>query len=403
MAFFTRKQKLCLTAFGIIYTWILVYCRFHSARDPTSYFFQPEASYRPQHSIARVQESLRFLSSSNASAPPGTSATNHTLCVGIVTTKRPQAQHLNVTVGALLDGLSPDQRASLAVHVLFAHVRPQQHPDYKLPWVSRLADHAFTYKDLRAPVPVLRRLERERKVSEKSLFDYRLLLQSCRTRTNAPWIMALEDDVVAQKHWYERTLQAIETVEQWALQGMVNRWLYIRLFYTEKFLGWNAEDWPVYLGWSLVIIAATGCIGLGARRQARSLRVVLTNPFLAILCLVCVPISILLFFLAGRVTVQPMRPGVHIMNRHGCCSQALLYPRERIPLVIDYLERRQRTFPQPVDSVIERLGNEMNMDRLAISPSQMQHVGASSYKDRQFQLGMHGAQGIWSVGFETDY
>lgn len=91
------------------------------------------------------------------------------------------------------------------------------------------------------------------------------------------------------------------------------------------------------------------------------------------------------------------------MNRHGCCSQALLYPRERIPLVIDYLERRQRTFPQPVDSVIERLGNEMNMDRLAISPSQMQHVGASSYKDRQFQLGMHGAQGIWSVGFETDY
>lgn len=74
-------------------------------------------------------------------------------------------------------------------------------------------------------------------------------------------------------------------------------------------------------------------------------------------------------------------------------------------MVVKYLERRQKTFPQPVHSVIEQLGDEMNMDWLAISPSQMQHVEVNSYKDRDRYKpeGMYPAHGVRSVGCETEY
>lgn len=93
--------------------------------------------------------------------------------------------------------------------------------------------------------------------------------------------------------------------------------------------------------------------------------------------------GIVLYFLAGRVTVQPMRAGVHLMNRFGCCSQALLFPREKVPVLRDYFEYRRTTSPKPVDSVIEALADKAGFDRLAVSLSQMQHVGAFSYKENR--------------------
>lgn len=366
----TRKQKLGLIAFGTIYIWLLVYCRAHSASDPTSFFFQPDQTYQIRHHqyISRAQEAQHILSTTK----PSTANQTLSLCVGIPTVKRPRTQYLNVTIASLLDGLSSDQQSNIAIHVLFAHVRPQQHPDFQLPWVPRLVDRVFTYETLKAPLAVLRRLERERHIVEKARFDYRLLLESC-LRTTASWILMLEDDVLAQRHWYENTLQALDTVGQ-----SKTNWLYLRLFYTDKFLGWNAEDWPGYLGWSLVVVMVIGGLGLTARR-IRCCREILTRSFLAVVCFVCVPLCILLYFLAGRMTVSPFKPGLHVMNHGGCCSQALLFPREHVPLVVKYLEKTSKV---PVDSALENLGGNLAMDRLVVSPSLMQHVGESSYKER---------------------
>lgn len=136
---------------------------------------------------------------------------------------------------------------------------------------------------------------------------------------------------------------------------------------------------------------------------------ILTNTFLAVICLLCVPLLISLYFLAGRATVLPMRPGVHLMNSHGCCSQALLFPREKAPLLINHLKEIQTVRPKPVDSVIEMLADQKGLDRLVISPSQMQHVGAASYKENRqsYDWGgpytVKGAHGVWSMGFEKAY
>lgn len=229
----------------------------------------------------------------------------------------------------------------------------------------------------------------------------------------------LEDDVVAQREWYEHTLRSLRTVmiarEEESHRTIKKNWLYLRLFYTEKFLGWNAEERPTYLVWSLIAVSTPALIGVYARRKVRSLQGTLTNSFLVVVCLVCCPMATILYFLAGRVTVQPLRPGVHVMNRHGCCSQALLFPREKVPLLIDHLHHYLQTtkttskLPRPVDSVIEMFADQGDFDRFAISPSQMQHAGAASYKENRKSFEwegpypVRGAHGVWSMGFEKAY
>lgn len=312
---------------------------------------------------------------STSKAPVSVSANQSvSLCVGIPTVNRPLRQHLNSTIASLLDGLTAGQQSQVAIHVLFAHVRPEQHPDFQHLWVPRLVDQVFTYKTLKAPLSVLRRLERERRIVEKAKADYRLVMESCLLRTTAPWILMLEDDVLAERDWYNHTMRVVDTVSQ-----TKSTWLYLRLFYTDRFMGWNAEDWPRYLSWSLVVVVAIGGVGLTARRAVQCCREILTRQFLTVVCFVCVPLSILLYFLAGRLTVSPIKPGLHVMNHGGCCSQALLFPREHIPTVLKHLDRASRV---PVDSALESLGKSLAMDRLVVSPSLMQHVGESSYKEQ---------------------
>ncbi|GIK02072.1 hypothetical protein Aspvir_006115 [Aspergillus viridinutans] len=417
MFLFNKNQRRLLVYFAVFYSLILIFCHFNSSRDPGSFFFRPEEGYRPHYSVRRILESRHFISRFNQSSAQRkqslqsvtSGGRDPTICAGIVTVKRPIEQNLDTTVGSLLDGLSREQRANIVVHVLFALSNASDHPDYQQPWASNVIDRILTYKNSGADVDKMERWERENMIKDKSLIDYQLSLKSCYEGTKAPWILLLEDDVVAQREWYRHTMRSLETIKHWRSHGKIKDWLYLRLFYTEKFLGWNTEEWPTYLISSLAVISLVALTGVCARRRSRHMQGILTNSFLAVVCLLFVPLLIGLYFLAGRVTVQPMRPGVHLMNSHGCCSQALLFPREKAPLLIDHLEKMQRTRPEPVDSAIEILADQEGLDRWAMSPSQMQHVGAASYKENRKSYGLDGpytvkgAHGVWSMSFEKAY
>ncbi|KAL2868763.1 uncharacterized protein BJX67DRAFT_36626 [Aspergillus lucknowensis] len=417
MILFTRKQRLFLFSFAVFYFFLFIVSRFRSARDPGSYFFRPEEGYRPQYSLQRIDESLEYLRPYNQSFndpahPPRnfTAASDDaTICVGIVTVKRPLRQNIDITVASILDNLSEQERSTISVHVLFALTSPADHPDYTQPWLPNVVDRVLTYDQLDAPIAVLRRLEEKKDVKRKSIIDYYLSLKSCYEDSNAPWIMMLEDDVVAQRAWYNRTLQSLENIQSWRRSGAIKNWLYVRLFYTEKFLGWNSEDWPVYAACSIGIVTMVAVVGFMGRRSLRPTQGLLTNTFIATVCLVCMPLLIVLYFLAGRVTMLPMRQGIHLMNSHGCCSQALVFPRENVPLLLNKMDEARYEHPYAVDSVIERLADATDLDRLVIVPSQMQHVGAASYKenrDRYDLQGPHqvqGAHGVWSMGFEKAF
>ncbi|KAL4884439.1 hypothetical protein BJY04DRAFT_8586 [Aspergillus karnatakaensis] len=417
MIHFTRKQRLFLVSFAIFYFFLFILYRYRSARDPGSYFFQPEEGYRPNYSLRRIDESLEYLRPYNQSfndpAHPTrnfTDASEHaSICVGIVTVKRPIQQNIDTTVASILDNLSEQERSTISVHVLFALTSPADHPDYSQPWLTNVVDRVLTYEQLDGPVGTLHRLEENKDVKRKSIIDYYLSLKSCYDDSQAQWIMMLEDDVVAQRQWYNRTMLSLETIKSWHSTGEIRDWIYVRLFYTEKFLGWNSEEWPVYAAWSIGIITMVAVTGVMGRRSVRPMQGVLTNSFIFVVCTVCVPLLIVFYFLAGRVTMLPMRPGVHLMNSHGCCSQALIFPREGVPPLLDYMYKARFEHPYAVDSVIERMADAHGLDRLAIVPSQMQHVGAASYKenrDRYDLQGPHhvqGAHGVWSMGFENAF
>ncbi|KAK1143454.1 hypothetical protein N8T08_006782 [Aspergillus melleus] len=416
MGFLNKKQRLSLTSFTLFYLLLLIFCHFNSARDPGSAFFQPRVGYRPQYSPQRIEESLQFLSTLNQSAElsaqPARNRSapirNVDVCVGIVTVKRPLHQNFDTTIGSILDNLTSEQRSTLAVQVLFALTNATDHPDYQQPWVPNAIDRVLTYDDFGEHQGSLRRLERTGNIKKKSLIDYRLSLQSCYEDTDASWFVMLEDDVLAHKSWYAQTMESLQRIDEWKRTGLVHDWLYLRLFYTEKFLGWSSEHWPIYLSWSVAAVSLVASMGFYVRRKARASHHILSNLFLAIVCFVCVPLMIGLYFLSGRMTMRPMKPGIHLMNRNGCCSQALVFPRAPIPDLIDRLEEMEDARqPKAVDTVIERMGNDLFYDRLAISPPLMQHVGAASYKEDKKkwkgEYAVRGAHGVWSMEFERAY
>ncbi|KAJ6126714.1 hypothetical protein N7523_002326 [Penicillium sp. IBT 18751x] len=223
---------------------MLLISRSHSIRDPGSFFFKPEVGYRPRYSLKRFEEALRHVSDHSISTSPlqpigslAKTARQVEICIGVITAKRPFQQNLDTTLGSILDNLSKNQRSTISLHVLFAQTNPADHPDYTQPWLSSLADSVLTYEQLEAPMSSITRMERNKDVLRKSLFDYRLTLQWCYEKTDAPWIVILEDDVLAQRDWYEHTMKSLQKIVAWRKHGLIRDWLYLRLFYTEKFLG----------------------------------------------------------------------------------------------------------------------------------------------------------------------
>jgi hypothetical protein len=95
--------------------------------------------------------------------------------------------------------------------ILFiAHTDPNAHPAYSEKWLSAVADTLLLY-DLKAEeFEHIRRLEMEAGLRrEKGLFDYTYLLKACHA-VATPYILMLEDDVVAMDGWYHRTRKALE-------------------------------------------------------------------------------------------------------------------------------------------------------------------------------------------------
>lgn len=408
---FTQGQVKFLVSYLILYLFAILYCRWYFYRDPGSFFFDPEEGYRPLYSLTRVEQARSFikLASNGSITRPGrphghtahATGAGKTLCIGMATVKRPSRQYVDVSLGSLLADLTPDERASIYLNLLFAHTDPKAHPFSEAPWVPAVADNVLTYEKAGYKLPTVRRLEKDKRIEEKSLFDYKFLLRSCYELTDAPWIAILEDDVLAQEGWYGRTMAGLQKIQR-QKKGKGD-WLYLRLFYTEKFMGWNSEEWPVYLFWSLVAVSVPALGGLYLRGKIPSLRNTLSDPFLAVICLVCVPAAIVLYFLAGRVSVQPLHSGVRPMNRYACCSQGLVFPREIVPRLIHGLGQTEQ--PRAVDSAIEAWADREGLQRWALVPSVMQHIGGKTYKKTEKEnprdkFEVSGARGLWNFRFE---
>ena len=398
-------------AFGTLSGWVFIgflflylaairYCSHAYHRDPTSVFFDPERGYGRVYSVERQEQADRFLSNVRFSADSHVLSQSK-VCIGVATVARPGEQYVRGTIGSLLEGLTELQRREIRLTVLVAHTDPVDHPIYGEAWLEAATDDVLLYRVSDEQLEELKTWEKEKDHRHKAIFDYAYLLENC-LHSGASWIAMIEDDTLAMAGWYPKAIDAIDTADaqhRWSSKVSDSEWLYLRLFYTEEFLGWNAEEWPRYVLASVIVISAVA-ISLSGIRACFLPKSISTHAILAI-CLFYTPACILLFFLAGRVSMLPLSPGVHQMPNFGCCAQGFVFSREMAPKVIHRLRMKNSGF---VDMLLEEWADEEHLVRWAVVPSLLQHVGGRSSKGDDFggagKWEKSVAEKIWSFGFE---
>lgn len=215
------------------------------------------------------------------------------------------------------------------------------------------------------------RLEDQQDFSTKAVYDYTYALKRCYD-TRAAWIVIFEDDILLADGWFVKTLQGISDIQR-LFAASRNDWLFLRLFNQERSTGWASsipgQNHETLI--SILIMIPTFLALLLLRHRSASLRRHLDNATLAIICLVAIPTFVVLFFQAGKASLLPPRPGVH-KEAFGCCSQALVFPRDQIPRVRDYLTQRRSG---QIDMMLDELAVQDSLDRYALYPVQAQHIG----------------------------
>ena len=388
-----------LIAFSIPYLAAIHYCNYNFSRDPTSAFFDPSLGYERKYSLLRQQEAETYIQSRNDSVSEDHGTITHPqICVGIATIARDKEQYVRSTIGSLLDGLSPIERGEIYLIVLIAHTTPEKHPIHGEQWLTNVVDTVLTYDVSQKQMADLQTWEREKQYRKKAIFDYTYVLQRCH-ESGFHWVAMVEDDTLAVRGWYPKAIEALETADALHPMSEEREWLYLRMFYTEEFLGWNSEEWMRYLMGSIGFVGMIMMVLMLVKQVF--LEKAITNSVIVVICLICIPACILLYFAAGRLSMQPLSPGVYQMPKFGCCAQGLVFSRSTVPKVIARLAQVREGY---VDEIIEAWANEINLVRWVTIPSLLQHIGGHSSKGDDFgdksKYDMSVAEKIWNFGFE---
>ncbi|KAL8951776.1 MAG: hypothetical protein Q9222_002267 [Ikaeria aurantiellina] len=383
-----------LLVFTLLYLLLIQHCRQTFYRDPTSFFFDPHRGYERIYSGHRQRQAESFIQNANFSFKNASIPLNQnpTMCIGIATVERSGDQYVPRTMGSLLDGLTEEERRQIHTIVLIAHTDPHRHPSYAEPWLHNLASRILLYDtaDMKQ-LEQLKEMEKDKDYRRKAIFDYTYLMKTC-IDSGASWVAMIEDDTLAVSGWYPRTIKALDDAD-----AKSAAWLYLRLFFTEEFFGWNSEYWPQYLLSSFLIVAMVGGILL-LLRQVQHL-VPLANGTILTLTFLCTPACILLYFMAGRLSMRPMDPGVREMPNFGCCAQGLVFSLTSAAQALAKLNEKGFGF---VDMILEEWANEERLTRFATIPSLLQHIGGHSSKGDDIGVGqpLSVAERIFSFGFE---
>lgn len=399
-----------LLAFLAFYCILLIDIHHWGSRDPGSVFFDPETAFERVYSILREQEADEYITHL-AARPLGKSPTkagsNPTFCLGVPTVQRDGARYFKRAMGSLLAGLTDQERKDLYIMPFIVNVDPEEHMAFHEPWLDAVADEVLTYKN--AGNGVLAKLgeamQDDMNNKKKALFDYTHLMRNCAER-NTDWIVLVEDDTVAADGWYKRTFDTTKELER---RSDFKDALYLRLFYNERLLGWNSEEWFTYLIGCIILESAifVGLILVAAflprSREILTPFTILTSTF------VIGPLLITAYFLAGRLTVAGPSYGLNKMNSYGCCSQAFVFPRHQIPGLLSWYEQAHNGYIDPVthadktqvDSLTEIYASMHGLQRWALTPSMFQHLGGKSTKPTSItRWGRSNAENIWNFSFE---
>lgn len=275
--------------------------------------------------------------------------------------------------------------------MLIAHVDKDTHPTSQQHWPFEVADTIANYNNLpQDQLDHLKKLEDNKAFSEKAVIDYTHALRKC-LDTKAEWVVLFEDDVLLADGWFVRVLQGVLHLDAITSKS---KWLFMRLFNQERSIGWSSREIG---GNHEFLISCAVALPLlfvlsAARKRSKPVQRNLDHASIFIICLIAIPSFVILFFQAGKASLLPPKPGVRAQP-YGCCSQGMVFPRQQVTQVTEYL--LNRTSGQ-IDMMLDDYAVEQGLTRYAHYPVLLQHIGIQSARKTTAKE----AQAIWSMAFE---
>ena len=244
-----------------------------------------------------------------------------------------------------------------------------------MPWLFDLVDSMHGYDVSSDQRSTLQGLEDRKDFSTKAVLDYVQGLEDC-YKTSAPWIAIFEDDILFADGWLVKTLQSLRDIRD-HFTTSERDWLFLRLFNQERSIGWASRtpghNHEILISLAIMALIFPGLMAIRSRRP--TFRKHLDNATIVIICCLTIPTSVVLFFQAGKASLLPPMSGVH-KEGFGCCSQAMVFPRVQIPRIKAYLMSR---ISGQIDLMLDDLAVEDSLDRYALYPVQVQHIGTTIF------------------------
>lgn len=257
-----------------------------------------------------------------------------------------------------------------------------------MPWIRQVVDEVYSVPQDDKDFFRLQQLEQEANFKTKGIADYVRGLQHCYDK-RTPFVLMFEGDILAADGWLVKTREALTN----SPKGL-HDWIYLRLFNQERSIGWASakigdnNEFRICLGVGLAVFSLARALCL----WTRSTPAFTDKASLALICILIIPSFVILFFQAGKANMLPPKPGVFAQN-FGCCSQALLFPREQVPGLAEYLTTKGHG---QVDLLINDYARERQLLRFSLYPVQIQHIGIQSARNTTEDE----ARSIWSMAFE---
>lgn len=411
-------------------------------QNPNSHFFEvTEETFAPTYSGPRKERAQSFISGQNSALLNGLSIRNNAfsgssprLGVVFVSVRRKTDQYLDMALGSFLLELSEEQRNKMFISVNIGDPNPLEHPFYEAPWLHGLVDQIgvrtavkqlnLGLSDTAAskarlaqikvthipPVEADKAPLRTTPWHRKATLDYAFALTTCH-EIGAPHCLIVEDDVVFAENWYNQVESLLRKAERAAFPY---KWGYIRLFFAERYFGWEDREVPRLVFGCIAIMAIVALLlfmycRVPPRHQLRDkekdrdyqqLRSEATRKRLPLISILIVDVLVLahaiVFILAGRNHVYKVPTGISPMPSRGCCTQGIIYPHEVTqPLALHLIAHSGE---RPYDIMTNRWMESQSRQKLAINPPVLQHIGEGS--SRLMSENYWRKQPLWSFAFE---
>jgi hypothetical protein len=310
-------------------------------------------------------------------------------CVGIMSRARAK-NYLVAQVWSILRSLSPEEQRMAQFFVFATDFDPSENAAAQ---AVRDVIPVVTNSDV--PPRLVRGLERPRNDSkwfEKQTMDFMTMLRMCERL--AHYCVMLEDDAIASPHFIRKLQQrALPALHRYEQRG--EKWLLVRLFYTEFWNGWENRDTPLLmaLAASLAYLLSTAHLwmvgGGGGGNNSSSnnnnnkIRLpLLRNPYHVTVLLLWFFTCLWVPWAIGKQNLRQTFPSSGLQPfSQKAANVAVMYPASIVPDLVHYLN--DNLYTTEVDLLVDQVATEENWLRFQLLPHLFQHVGAfSSNKEK---------------------